>query len=65
MWLGDDAGEVTIVDKHAFTQERVLKAHSGAVTSLASVENRYVVSGSASRDGKIAVWRSAFEHQKI
>jgi len=57
IWFGDSVGDITIVDIETVSQERVLKAHSGAVTCLSAIENRYVVSGSASKDGKIAIWR--------
>jgi len=37
--------------------EKELEAHEDTVQALFSAEDRYILSGSAKRDGKIAIWR--------
>nr|CAB3265876.1 myotubularin-related protein 13-like [Phallusia mammillata] len=58
VWVGNSIGDITILNSDTLCQDRVLKAHDASVTSLCHVENRYVISGSSSKDGKIAVWRA-------
>uniref|UniRef100_A0A3P8RL27 DENN domain containing 3 n=1 Tax=Amphiprion percula TaxID=161767 RepID=A0A3P8RL27_AMPPE len=37
--------------------EKELQGHSDSIQTLCSAEDRYVLSGSARRDGKIAIWK--------
>ncbi|XP_055359180.1 DENN domain-containing protein 3-like isoform X2 [Betta splendens] len=48
---------VLVVDPRSHTVAKELLAHSDAIQALCSIEDRYVLSGSACRDGKIAIWK--------
>uniref|UniRef100_A0A3P9KUT9 UDENN domain-containing protein n=1 Tax=Oryzias latipes TaxID=8090 RepID=A0A3P9KUT9_ORYLA len=53
---GQLRSQVLVVDLESFTVTKELQAHSDSIQTLCSAENRYVLSGSARRDGKIAIW---------
>nr|XP_023010278.2 DENN domain-containing protein 3 [Maylandia zebra] len=67
IWVGrSDAGgqcngqlssQVLVVDIESHTVAKELQAHSDSIQTLCSAEDRYVLSGSACRDGKIAIWK--------
>lgn len=46
-----------VVDIESHTVVKELQAHSDSIQTLCSAEDRYVLSGSACRDGKIAIWK--------
>ncbi|MED6257748.1 hypothetical protein ATANTOWER_030759 [Ataeniobius toweri] len=48
---------VLVVDLDSLTVTKELLAHSDSIQTLCSAEDRYVLSGSARRDGKIAIWQ--------
>lgn len=48
---------VLVVDLVSLTVTKELLAHSDSIETLCSAEDRYVLSGSACRDGKIAIWQ--------
>ncbi|XP_051574526.1 DENN domain-containing protein 3 isoform X2 [Myxocyprinus asiaticus] len=50
-------GKIFILDSETLVVEKELEAHEDCVQTLYSAEDRYVLSGSASLDGKIAIWR--------
>uniref|UniRef100_A0A3Q1EI06 DENN domain containing 3 n=1 Tax=Acanthochromis polyacanthus TaxID=80966 RepID=A0A3Q1EI06_9TELE len=49
--------QVLVVDPQSHKVEKELQAHSDSVQTMCSAEDRYVLSGSARRDGKIAIWK--------
>uniref|UniRef100_A0A3Q0SBF3 DENN domain containing 3 n=1 Tax=Amphilophus citrinellus TaxID=61819 RepID=A0A3Q0SBF3_AMPCI len=51
------SNQVLVVDLESHTVTKELQAHSDSIQTLCSVEDRYVFSGSACRDGKIAIWK--------
>lgn len=53
---GQCEGQVLVLDpeSHAVTKE--LQGHLDSIQTLCTAEDRYVLSGSARRDGKIAIW---------
>lgn len=46
-----------MVDTERHLVEKELVAHSDRVQALCSAEHRYVLSGAACEDGKIAIWK--------
>ncbi|XP_050932332.1 DENN domain-containing protein 3 isoform X2 [Lates calcarifer] len=54
---GQLRGQVMVVDPESHTVAKELQAHSDSIQTLCSAEDRYVLSGSACRDGKIAIWK--------
>ncbi|XP_062421257.1 DENN domain-containing protein 3-like isoform X2 [Pungitius pungitius] len=54
---GQLRGQVLVMDAESHTVVKELQAHSDTIQTLCSAEDRYVLSGSASRDGKIAIWK--------
>uniref|UniRef100_UPI00358EBBC7 DENN domain-containing protein 3 isoform X3 n=1 Tax=Myxine glutinosa TaxID=7769 RepID=UPI00358EBBC7 len=63
LWVGgvsdgpDYVGKVYVVDTENYTIERELKGHVDSVTCLLHIKDRYVLSGSGRRDGKVAIWQ--------
>uniref|UniRef100_A0A7N8XHV0 DENN domain-containing protein 3-like n=1 Tax=Mastacembelus armatus TaxID=205130 RepID=A0A7N8XHV0_9TELE len=49
--------QVLVVDPQSHTVTKELQAHSDSIQTLCSAEDRYVLSGSARRDGRIAIWK--------
>lgn len=49
--------QVLVMDPESHTVAKELQAHSDSIQTLCSAEDRYVLSGSAQRDGKIAIWK--------
>ncbi|XP_074540387.1 DENN domain-containing protein 3-like [Halichoeres trimaculatus] len=49
--------QVLVMDPLSHTVVKELQAHTDSIQTLCSAEDRYVLSGSAHRDGKIAIWR--------
>nr|XP_040020179.1 DENN domain-containing protein 3-like [Gasterosteus aculeatus aculeatus] len=54
---GQLGGPVLVLDTESHAVVKELQAHSDSIQTLCSAEDRYVLSGSASRDGKIAIWK--------
>nr|XP_061789339.1 DENN domain-containing protein 3-like [Nerophis lumbriciformis] len=54
---GQLKGQLVIVHPQTLTVAKELQAHSDSIQTLCSAEDRYVLSGSAQRDGKIAIWK--------
>ncbi|XP_071324269.1 DENN domain-containing protein 3-like isoform X1 [Trachinotus anak] len=54
---GQLRSQVLVVDPQSHTVAKELQAHSDSIQTLCSAEDRYVLSGSARRDGKIAIWK--------
>ncbi|XP_024122822.1 DENN domain-containing protein 3 [Oryzias melastigma] len=54
---GQLRSQVLVVDLDSFTVTKELQAHSDSIQTLCSAEDRYVLSGSARQDGRIAIWR--------
>lgn len=48
---------VLVVNPESHTVAKELQAHSDSIQTLCSAEDRYVLSGSARHDGKIAIWK--------
>uniref|UniRef100_A0A672FWG1 DENN domain-containing protein 3-like n=1 Tax=Salarias fasciatus TaxID=181472 RepID=A0A672FWG1_SALFA len=54
---GQQRSQVVVLDPESHSVDKELQAHSDCIQTLCSAEDRYVLSGSASRDGKIAIWK--------
>ncbi|KAJ8334059.1 hypothetical protein SKAU_G00396980 [Synaphobranchus kaupii] len=54
---GKARGKIYVVDMEKHSVEKELVAHTDSVQALCSAEDRYVLSGSACEDGKIAIWK--------
>ncbi|XP_076137269.1 DENN domain-containing protein 3 isoform X2 [Alosa pseudoharengus] len=54
---GQAVGKIFVVDVAQAVVEKELLAHTDSVQALCSAEDRYVLSGSACLDGKIAIWK--------
>ncbi|XP_067304595.1 DENN domain-containing protein 3 isoform X2 [Pseudorasbora parva] len=55
--LSKVVGKIFVLDSESLEVEKELEAHEDIVQTLFSVEDRYILSGSAKLDGKIAIWR--------
>ncbi len=65
VWAGTKDGMILIINIATHVIEKQLQAHSDAVRSLCCAQNRYVMSGSGSKDGKVALWRTSAICQAI
>uniref|UniRef100_UPI0037E7B832 DENN domain-containing protein 3-like isoform X2 n=1 Tax=Semicossyphus pulcher TaxID=241346 RepID=UPI0037E7B832 len=54
---GQLRSQVLVMDPESHTVAKELQAHSDSIQTLCSAEDRYVLSGSGCRDGKIAIWK--------
>ncbi|KAM5210866.1 DENN domain-containing protein 3 isoform 1-T3 [Hipposideros larvatus] len=54
---GKSKGKIYVIDAEKKTVEKELVAHTDTVKTLCSAEDRYVLSGSGSEEGKIAIWK--------
>ncbi|KAM9353017.1 DENN domain-containing protein 3-like [Symphorus nematophorus] len=54
---GQLRSQVLVMDSESHNVLKELQAHSDSIQTLCSTEDRYVLSGSARRDGKIAIWK--------
>ncbi|KAK2502568.1 hypothetical protein MC885_010077 [Smutsia gigantea] len=54
---GKSKGKIYVIDAERKMVEKELVAHLDAVKTLCSAEDRYVLSGSGSGEGKIAIWK--------
>lgn len=54
---GQLRNQVLVMDAESHAVAKELQAHSDSIQTLCSAEDRYVLSGSACRDGKIAIWK--------
>ncbi|XP_031708722.1 DENN domain-containing protein 3-like isoform X1 [Anarrhichthys ocellatus] len=54
---GQCDGQVLVMEAESHTVAKELQAHSDSIQTLCSAEDRYVLSGSARRDGKVAIWK--------
>ncbi|KAI4900894.1 hypothetical protein NFI96_031877, partial [Prochilodus magdalenae] len=54
---GKSRGKIYVVDTERHVVEKELVAHSDSVQTLCSAEDRYILSGAAGQDGKIAIWK--------
>lgn len=62
VWIGGVGrssmkGKIYILDAEQHTVLKELHGHGDNVTGLCSAEDRYVLSGAAKHDGKIAIWK--------
>ncbi|XP_060798627.1 DENN domain-containing protein 3 isoform X2 [Neoarius graeffei] len=64
LWVGGHSnsggkarGKIYVVDTERLLVEKELLAHSDTVQTLCSAEDRYILSGAAGQDGKIAIWK--------
>lgn len=55
--LSKVVGKILVLDSESLEVEKELEAHEDSVQVLFSVEDRYVLSGSAKLEGRIAIWR--------
>ena len=58
IWIGCRAGTIHIINADRKKVVKILQAHDDAVRSLCCAQNRYIISGAGSRDGRVAMWSS-------
>ena len=56
IWAGSKDGRIYLINSDTKKPFRILLAHDDAVRSLCNANDRYILSGSGSSDGKIAIW---------
>lgn len=54
---GQQRGQLLVMEPESHAVSKELQAHTDSIQALCSAEDRYVLSGSARRDGKIAIWK--------
>ncbi|XP_014866088.1 PREDICTED: DENN domain-containing protein 3 [Poecilia mexicana] len=62
VWVGgmgrsSTKGKIYILDTERYEVLKELHGHIDKVTALCSAEDRYVLSGAAKHDGKVAIWK--------
>ncbi|XP_050413893.1 DENN domain-containing protein 3 isoform X1 [Patella vulgata] len=56
MWVGTKQGEIHIYRAKEHKLWKKLTAHHDAIRSMCRAEDRYILSGACSKDGKVAIW---------
>lgn len=56
IWVGTKDGTIFIYKPENRELWKKIKAHDDAVRAMCTAEERYVISGSGSKDGKVAIW---------
>ncbi|CAH1774894.1 unnamed protein product [Owenia fusiformis] len=59
VWVGSKSGFIYIFNCSNHLLEQQLKAHNDSVRSMCTAQNRYIMSGAGSEDGKVAIWRAS------
>ncbi|KAL3889951.1 hypothetical protein ACJMK2_002266 [Sinanodonta woodiana] len=59
VWLGTKVGTICIYDIETKKPCRELKAHTDTVRVICSAQDRYIISGAGSKDGRIALWSAS------
>ena len=54
--MGSKEGKIYIFNSYTHQLERSFWAHNAPVRSMCQAETLYVISGSGSQDGKLAIW---------
>ncbi|XP_035659788.1 DENN domain-containing protein 3-like isoform X2 [Branchiostoma floridae] len=57
IWVGGKCGNIHIFNQGTYGEEKELVAHEDAIRSMCAAFDRYIMTGSGSKDGKIAIWR--------
>lgn len=60
VWACSKKGKIHLFDAKTRRQKKVLDGHEDAIRSICLAENRYVMTGAGSSDGKVAIWRAKF-----
>lgn len=58
IWAGSKNGKISVFCAKTFEHEKSINAHKDTIRSICLVNNRFVVSGSGSKDGTIAIWKT-------
>lgn len=56
VWVGTKDGTIFIYKLGTGKLWKTIKAHEDAVRALCAADDRYVMSGAGSKDGKVAIW---------
>ncbi|PVD32092.1 hypothetical protein C0Q70_07520 [Pomacea canaliculata] len=56
IWVGTKDGTIFIYKPENRELWKKIKAHDDAIRAMCTAEERYVISGSGSKDGKVAIW---------
>ncbi|XP_033120325.1 DENN domain-containing protein 3-like [Anneissia japonica] len=60
IWAGSKNGRLHVFNSETFRKEKDLEAHEDAIRSMCTADSQYIISGSGSRDGKVAIWKANF-----
>ncbi|XP_071962010.1 DENN domain-containing protein 3-like isoform X2 [Antedon mediterranea] len=63
IWAGSKQGKIHLFNtKTCRREEKVLEAHEDAIRSMCMAANQYILTGSGSKDGKVAMWKADFDN---
>ena len=65
IWIGNKDGKVFIMSPSTRAIERELHAHTDLIKSMCETREGHVITGSASKEGKVCVWNSLMGFEVI
>jgi len=65
IWIGNKDGKIILMDPNTRKIERTLHVHTDLVKSMCETSEGHVITGSASKEGKVCVWNAMFGFEVI
>lgn len=65
VWIGNKDGKVILISSETKMVERIMQAHTDLVKSICETSEGHVITGSASKEGKICVWNASMGFEVI
>ena len=65
VWIGNKDGKVILISPETKMVERTMQAHTDLVKSICETSEGHVITGSASKEGKICVWNASMGFEVI
>lgn len=65
VWIGNKDGKVILISPETKMVERIMQAHTDLVKSICQTSEGHVITGSASKEGKVCVWNASMGFEVI
>ena len=56
VWIGNKEGKLQVLDAGDYSRIQTLDGHYDVIRCMTAALDRYVITGSSSKDGSIMVW---------
>ena len=65
VWIGNKDGKVILISPETKVVERTMQVHTDLVKSICETSEGHVITGSASKEGKVCVWNASMGFEVI